>query len=92
MTSDTTNGTITGYLLDDTGTADTGGWGNCSLTPATAYTLASPTWTTSGSSCTITSSNYAANGIITLRLLMQAAASGGTTEVGNVTVNYNSAY
>jgi hypothetical protein len=82
-TSDTTNGTITGTLLDTTGTAVTN-WNTCNLTPT-----AISTWQTLG--CSIGSGTFSPNGIITLRLQMQAVNS-GTTKIGNIDLSYTSAY
>ncbi|MGH7142282.1 MAG: hypothetical protein ACREF5_02315 [Candidatus Saccharimonadales bacterium] len=81
-TSNTTNGTVTAKLIDTTGTTE-GSWNTCSLTPGTT------SWTTV-TGCTV-AGTYAANGVITLRLILQAPTS-GTTEIGNIKLSYNSAY
>jgi hypothetical protein len=81
-TSDTTNGTVTASLYDTTGTVESS-WNTCSLTPGTT------SWTTK-TGCTV-AGTYTANGIITLRLILQSPPS-GTTEVGNVVLSYLSAF
>jgi hypothetical protein len=81
-TSDTTNGTVVATLLDTTGATESS-WNTCSLTPG------STSWTTV-TGCTV-AGTYTANGVMTLRLIMQAPTS-GTTEVGDIVLSYNSAY
>ena len=81
-TSDTTNGTVTADLIDTNGTTD---WTNCSLTPSS-----SGTWTTM-TGCSVSGANNSANGIMTLTLILQSPPS-GATQVGNITLNYKSAY
>jgi hypothetical protein len=85
-TSSTANGPITAKLYDTTGTVVTN-WNSCTLTPSSANT-----WT--NKSCAISSGTYntTGNNTMTLMLTLQAAASGGTTYVGNITVSYTSAY
>ena len=80
--SNTTNGTVIAKLTDTGGTIETN-WNTCSLTPATT------SWTTK-TGCTV-SGTYSANGVMTLRIILQAPTS-GTTEIGNIVLSYNSAY
>jgi hypothetical protein len=80
-TTDTTNGTVTAKLYDTTGTIETN-WNTCSLTPSSANT-----WQTK-TGCTL-SGTYTANGVVTLRVILQVP-SGGSTQIGNIVLNYNS--
>jgi hypothetical protein len=84
-TSDITNGITTAKLTDTTGTLETN-WNTCSLTPS------NNSWNTM-TGCTV-SGTYNANGIITLRLILQAPPNAGSseTEIGNISLTYNSAY
>lgn len=91
-TSSTSNGTIAGTLLDTSGTAVTN-WNSCSLTPTVANT-----WKTAGAgaagtpaACNISSGTFAAGGVMTLELKLQAPT-GGTTEIGNIILNYNGTF
>ena len=87
--SDITNGTVKAALWDTSGTLE-GNWGyggnipGCSLTPGATGWGSTPTVT----GCSITGT-YAANGIMTLRIRLQAPTS-GTTDLGNITLNYTS--
>jgi hypothetical protein len=88
-TSNTTNGTVTAKLYDSAKSLQSANWNTCSLTPGTTSwttvtgcALSGGTWTAS----TNTSTSY-----ITLLLQLQAPT-GGTTEVGNISLNYTSSY
>src|SRR5581483_6241615 len=81
-TSDTTNGTVTGFLYGTNGTVETN-WNSCALTPATTA------WTTK-TGCTV-SGTYAADGVVTLKLHMQAP-NAGNTKIGNVILTYLSKF
>ncbi len=83
-TSNTTNGTITATLLDTAGSAVIN-WNSCSLTPGS-----SSTWTTT-TGCSISTGTFTADGVITLRIKLQAPQN-GNTRIGNITINYLSKF
>ena len=85
-TSDTTNGTVLGTLLDTSGTAVTN-WSTCSLTPSVTGWVTSGAGATNGATCDITSGTWTPGGVATLVLQLQAPTS-GTTEVGDIVLNY----
>jgi hypothetical protein len=89
-TSDTTNGTVVGTLLDTSGTAVTN-WNTCSLTPTVTGWITSGAGATYGATCNITTGTWTAGGVATLRLHIQAPPS-GTTKVGDIVLTYISAY
>jgi hypothetical protein len=85
-TSSTSNATITtGALVDSNGTSDPNWTGAClTITPA-------GTGWTNKSTCTITSANNAANGVMTLTLIPSALSS-ATMQIGNIYLSYTSTY
>ena len=89
-TTDTTNGTVAGTLLDTSGTAVTN-WNTCSLTPTVTGWITSGAGATHGATCNITTGTWTAGGVATLRLHMQAPPS-GTTKVGNIVLTYIATY
>jgi hypothetical protein len=84
-TSNTTNGTILGFLTDQSG-GNMSGWNSCTLTPSTTTTWESKTCAISGSL-----TNFIADNVITLRLRIQSPQN-GDVRVGNVVFSYKSAY
>ncbi len=83
--SNNATGTITA-LLKDTANANATNWNTCSQTPGS-----SSTWTTTAG-CIVTGGTFAADGVMTLRLNVRAAASGGTTRIGNIKITYLSKF
>jgi hypothetical protein len=83
-TSNTTNGTVKAALWDTTGTVESN-WTYTSSVPGCSLTPGSTSWTTQ-TGCTV-SGTYAANGIMTLRIRVQAPTS-GITELGNIVLTY----
>jgi hypothetical protein len=87
-TSDTTNGTVKAALWDTSGTIEPN-WNYTSNVPGCNLTPGVTTWTPETPSGCTESGTYAANGVVTLRIRLQAPT-GGTTEIGNITLNYTS--
>ena len=78
-----TSATVTGTLINSAGTTDPN-WNTCSLTGSTG------TWDV-GAGCTVTAANYSANQVMTLELALSAPTS-GTAQIGDIVLNYTSAY
>ena len=87
-TSNTTNGTVIGWLYDTTGTSVTAWNTGCALTPGSTSV-----WTTV-TGCNLSTGTYSNAGskTITLVLQVQAAASGGNTLIGDINLSYLSSF
>ena len=85
----TAGGALSAALWDTSGTIATN-WSYTSNTPGCSLAV-STTWATQ-TGCAISGGTWAANGIITLRIRLSAAASGGITKLGNIKLSYTSAY
>ncbi len=77
-----TNATITAKIIDDTSSTTYTNWNTCALTGSTS-------WATD-TGCTV-ANTPSPNDVLMLRLHLQAP-SGGTTQIGNIVLSYNSAY
>ena len=89
-TSDTTNGTVVGTLLDTSGAAVTN-WNTCALTPTVTGWIRSGAGAIDGATCDITSGTWTPGSPSTLMLQLQAPTN-GTTEVGDIILTYLTAY
>ena len=77
--STTSGSTVSAFLFDTNGSAESS-WNSCSVTVNTVWTKINPSCGLSG--------NYAADGIMTLRLRL--ASTGNNTQLGNIYLKYNS--
>jgi hypothetical protein len=83
-TSNTTNGTVIGYLYDTTGTVETN-WNTCSLTPG------GTSWSTQ-TGCSLSGTYNNAGGKYLTLILQVQAPNAGNTEVGNINLSYLSTF